>query len=358
MKDIVFEQTGDRNQFTFKDDDGTDFCFEYYPSIAGLWEDLDSTDFDVQLLIHPFLNNESNIFTLKSNIKTKQETIGYIFPVAVLDSNNFETTRSSDNNYLFVAYKVLLERLQKIDEAVNSLGACFEENICVCVLNLRTIGKHQGLCDCIHSLRKYGYSYFVENNKYKEIEGYTISNYKEIASGTTMYIDFSIPLMYSVPIIDEIIRTLPNADNIVYRFMLLYQIIEFLISKRISKSIYDAIETYQSSSSCSENDFLETVNNVRRERTIIKEIIDNCGIASLNCNTRFNNCCKHLYDLAGIVPQKTDEKNLFYSFRNQMIHSFRHLSNFKEELADTVFYYEQIVLTIVEKISYNTISMT
>lgn len=354
MKNIVFEQISDRNQFTFKDESGTDFCFEYCPPIEGLWKDLDSTDFDVQLLIHPFLNNESNIFALESNIKTQRETVGYLFPVAVLDSNNFEARRSSDNNYLFVAYKVLLERLHNIDESANSLGACFEENVCVCVLHLRTIGRHQGLCNCIHSLRKYGYSYFVENNKYKGIEGYTINNYKELAPGSTMYIDFSIPSMYSVPIIDEIIRTLPNADNIVYRFILLYQIIEFLISKQISKSINDAIETYQSSS-CSENDFLDTVNNVRRERAIINEIINSCGVASLDCNKGFNNCCKHLYDLAGIIPQKNDEKNLFYSFRNQMFHSFRYLSGLKEELANTVFYYEQIVLTIVEKFPTDTL---
>lgn len=355
MKDIVFEQISDRNQFTFKDEFGTEFCFEYCPPIEGLWENLDSTDFDVQLLIHPFLNNESNIFALESNIKTQRETVGYLFPAAVLDSNNFEAKRSSDNNYLFVAYKVLLERLHNINESVNSLGACFEENVCVCVLNLRTIGRHQGLWNCIHSLRKYGYSYFINNNNYKKIEGYTISGYKELMSGEKIHIDFNIPLMYSDPIIDEIIRTLPNADNLVYRFMLLYQIIEFLISKRISKSINDAIKTYQSSSSCSENDFLDTVNNVRKERAIINEIIDSCGIASLDCNKRFNNHCKHLYDLAGIVPQKTDEKNLFYSFRNQMFHSFRHLSSFKEELANTVFYYEQIVLTIVEKLPYTTI---
>lgn len=349
MKDIVFEQISDRNQFIFKDESGTDFCFEYCPPIEGLWKDLNPTDFDVQLLIHPFLNNESNIFALESNIKAQRETVGYLFPAAVLDSNNFEAKRSSDNNYLFVAYKVLLERLHNINESVNSLGACFEENVCVCVLNLRTIGKDQELWHCIHSLRKYGYSYFIENNNYKTIEGYTINSYKELVSGEKIHIDFNIPLMYSDPIIDEIIRTLPNADNLVYRFMLLYQIIEFLISKRISKSINDAIETYQSASSCSENDFLETVNNVQRERSIINGIIENCGIASLNCYKEFNIYCKHLYDLVGIVSQKTDENNLFYSFRNQMIHSFRHLSGFKEELANTVFYYEQIVLTIVEK---------
>lgn len=348
MKDIVFEQINDRNQFTFKDENGVDFCFEYYPSIEGLWKELDPADFDVQLLIHPFLNNESNVFTLEANLTAERETVGYLFPVAVLDSNNFEARRPSDNNYLFIAYQVLLERLKEIDQSVDSLGKCFEENVCVCVLNLRTIGRTQGIWNCIHSLRKYGYSYFVEDNKYKKIEGYTIKNYKDLLPGSKMHIVFSIPPMYSDPIVDGIMRSLPNADNLVYRFILLYQIVEFLISKKIRKSINEAIGTYQASTSCSENDFLENINNVRKERNIINEILESCGIFSIDCNKEFNNRCKHLYDLANIVLQKKGEINLFYSFRNQMVHSFRHLSNFKEDMADTIFYYEQIVLTIVE----------
>lgn len=353
MKDIVFEKLEDRNQFSFKDEKGTEFCFEYCPSIKGLWSDIDSEDFDVQLLIHPFLNNESNVFALESNIKSNKETVGYIFPVAALDSDNFEAKRPADNNYFFVAYKVLLERLNEIPQTANSLGMCFEENVCVCVLNRRTIGRTNGLWNCIHSLRKFGYSYFVENNNYHKIQGYNISKYKELLPGTRMVINFSIPSMYSDPIIDEIMRTLPKADNLVHRFMLLYQVVEFLISKKVSKAIQEAIGVYQASISCSENDFLENISHIRKERGLIKDILEKCKIASSVYNKSFNNHCKHLFGLAKIVPsKKNDEENLFYSFRNSMVHSYRHLNSFSDELADTIFYYEQVVLTIVERYPY------
>ena len=353
MRDIVFEQTEGCNQFTFKDDLGTDYCFEYHPSIEGLWEDINLADFDVQLLIHPFLNNESNVFALDSIINTVGETVGYLFPAIVLDSDSFEPKRPSDNNYLYVAYRVLLERLTKIDNEVNTLGACFEDNICVCVLNKRTIGMDRGIWDCIHSLRRFGYSYFVVNNRYKKIEGYSINNYKMLLPGMRMRLTFSVPPMYSELIIDGILRSLPNADNIVYRFILLYQIVEFLISKKVSSSINNAIGVYRSSPAGSENDFIETINNVRKERGAIKEIFDECGIdQSTTCIKEFNNDCKHLYNLAGIVPQKSDQENLFYSFRNQMVHSFRHLNNYKPELASVVFDFEQVVLSIVECYPY------
>lgn len=355
MRDIVFEQALGRNQFVFKDDEGIDYCFEYYPSVEGLWNDIDLKDFDVQLLIHPFLNKESNVFALNSNIKTEGETVGYVFPVSVLDSDSFEAKRPADNNYLFVAYQVLLERLNKINILENSLAKCFEENICVCVLNLRTIGTNRGVWDCIHSLRKYGYSYFEEKNMIKEIDGYSIRSYKSLLPGSRMHVDFSIPSMYSDSIIDGILRSLPKADNIVYRFILLYQIIELLISKKVSRSINDAIKNYWASPSCSENDFVETINGIRKERGIINETLKLCSITpGLFCNKMFNDCCQHLFDLAGIVPQKQEDGSLFYSFRNQMVHSYRHLSSYKEELAETVFYYEQVVLTIVERYPYNS----
>lgn len=349
MKEIVFENNGDRNQFIFKDNNGTDFCFEYCPSIKGLWKDLDTSDFDVQLLVHPFLNKESNVFALESNLGSAKETVGYIFPVSVLDSDSFEAKRPADNNYLFVAYRVLLERLNEIKLSADSLAKCFEENICICILNLRTIGRDHGIWACIHSLRKYGYSYFVENNSYKEIEGYTIDKYKRLIPGSRIHVDFFIPPMYSDPIIDGIMRSLPKADNLVYRFILLYQIIEFLISKKVSKSINEAISVYQTLPSCSENDFLENINHIRKERGVIKEIMDICKIPSANCNKSFNSCCKHLYDLAKIASNQKDEESLFYSFRNFMVHSYRHLNPYMKELADTIFYFEQVVLTIVER---------
>lgn len=352
MKNIVFENVGGRNQFTFNDESGIDFCFEYNPSTIGLWKDLNTLDFDVQLLIHPFLNKESNVFALESNLNQVKETVGYIFPISVLDSDSFEAKRSADNNYLFVAYKVLLERLNEIDQSTDSLAKCFEDNICVCILNHRTIGQKHGVWDCIHSLRKYGYSYFVPNNSYKKVEGYTIDNYKELIPASRIRVDFSVPLMYSDPIIDGIIRALPKADNLVYRFILLYQIIEFLVSKKVSESINDVISTYKRSPSCSENDFLENINNIRKERGVINDIMNTCNILSTDCSKSFNLHCKHLYELAKVVPNQKDKDNLFYSFRNFMVHSYRHLNPYMEELAKTIFYFEQVVLTIVEKYSY------
>lgn len=87
MTDIVFEQTLGGNFFSFKDEKGNDNWFDYRPKVDGLWKDIKLSDFDVQLLIHPVLNKESNTFALEAKVNDVDETIGYLFPVAALDSD-------------------------------------------------------------------------------------------------------------------------------------------------------------------------------------------------------------------------------------------------------------------------------
>lgn len=352
MTDIVFEQTLGGNFFSFKDEKGNDNWFDYRPKVDGLWKDIKLSDFDVQLLIHPVLNKESNTFALEAKVNDVDETIGYLFPVAALDSDDSEGSRTALNNYLYVAYKVLLQRLRGSDikPGVDSLGRCFESNICVCVLNLKTIGKNLGVSNCIHSLREKGYSYFIENNNYNQVKGYTYELYKELVRGSRIKVQFSVPPIYTNPIIDGIIRMLPSADNLVYRFVLLYQVIEFLLSRKIKVEIESLIEDFQNSEFYPENDFLDSMSNLRKEKSAIVEILKESKVEDLDCFKSFNSNCQHLFNLAGIIPQK--KTPLFYSFRNQMVHSYRQLSQFEAELANTVFYFEQVILSIMEKHPY------
>lgn len=352
MNNVEFKKTPEGNFFSFTGDDGTDSIFEYKPQIDGLWDNIKTDDFEVELLIHPSLNKESNVFSLTADVKRLEETVGYIFPISVLDTDTFEPVRLADNNYLFIAYQVLLQRLPKVGNT-KSLGECFEDNICVMVLNRRTIGRNLDISSCIHSLRKLGYSYFVENNNLEPVKGYSYDDYKSLVD-KRIHLEFMVPPLYSEPIIDDILRNLPKADNIVYRFILLYQVVEFLISRKISADIDNAIKNYQCSINQSENDFLEDIYSIRKERGIINELLKRSGITtSLSCYKSFCTSCEHLFCLCKYSPSKNIKEELFYSFRNQMIHSYRNLKQYKEELAHTIFHFERVVMAIIEKYPNN-----
>lgn len=348
MKNVKFNKSTEGNTFSYIDDDGNDSFFEYKPSIAGLWNDIEPKEFEVELLIHPFLNKESNVFILTASNNNVEETVGYIFPISLLDSDTFEPIRPADNNYIYIAYHVLLERLPKIKRNAGMLGDCFENNICVMVLNRRFIGGHLNITTCIHSLRELGYSYFVEDNTLAVIEGYKYDDYKLLIN-KKIHLSFKVPALYAEPIIDDIMRNLPKADNLVYRFILLYQVIEFLISKRMNYDIKKAIDIYQKSFNQHENDFLEDINSIRKERGIISEILNTCDIATLPCYKSFSDACEHLFDLCQYTPARNKKEDLFYAFRNQMIHSYRNMKQYKEELAHTIFHFERVVLTIIER---------
>ena len=78
-----------------------------------------------------------------------------------------------------MSFQTLLELLPKLNNSEQDFSDNFEDNVCVCVFNLKTIKKTNPLHLCINSLRKYGYSFFESKNEIKPVEGYKPELYVE-----------------------------------------------------------------------------------------------------------------------------------------------------------------------------------
>ena len=168
MKSVKFNKENGINSFSF-DGNGNIESFEYKPSIAHLWNGLDKNKFIVELLINPILNRESDIYELRG---VDNKRAGYVFPVSVLDTEMDLTPYQYIENYIYVAYWTLLERLKDIQPDAHCFSDCFEDNVSVIIFHKETIGHTNPLHLCIHTLRKYCYSYFEDNNRIKPIDGY------------------------------------------------------------------------------------------------------------------------------------------------------------------------------------------
>ena len=338
MKSVLFNKENGVNSFSF---DGSDIIdsFEYKPSIANLWDNLDKKDFVVELLINPLLNRESDIFDLRNN---DNKRVGYIFPVSVLDTEMDLSPYRHIENYIYIAFWELLERLEVIKTNANYLSDCFEDNVSIIVLHKETIGTPNPLHLFIHTLRRYSYSYFEPNNSIKPIEGYN----NPLIGKHHIIIALDEPPLYHHEVVDVILRTLPKADDIAHRIILLYQVIEYLFEITASYEINSKINKYQNRLS-SENDFIESIRNIASERTRIHLIFDKCQNIKESSNN-FNDACLHLFELIHYVPDKTEISDIFYSFRNQFVHSYRKMLHYKKELAETVQCFEILVLDIIQ----------
>lgn len=345
MKNVRFDNSGSVPRFLYEDVSGKDDWIEYKPCTEGLWKNLDKNDFSVELLINPLLNKARHIYNIKKDDGSTSR-VGMVFPVSALDTEyGFEEKGAS--NYALMAFQILLERLLDVKDAEADFSDNFEENICVCVLNLKALGLQNPLHLCINSLRKYGYCYFEEGNEIKVAEGYKEEGY--IKSGQkSLEVRFEEPKLYQKPLIDLMLRSLPRAHNVVHRFVLLYQIIETMMEEVALRKINEEIGKLQGRT-IPHNDFLDNLKKFGQEKERIREIFSVCQLTEDEFEY-FKDPCKRLFALAKYNPDNVSEKPMrFYAFRNQMTHTFRDFHAYPEEVAETVQGFEKVVLTILEK---------
>lgn len=349
MKNVKFHKGSDGNYFSYHgNDEDVSGGFDYRFSTKNLWKSIKLDDFEVQLLINPLLNRESNVYDLRDE---SNKTVGYLFPISLLDSDSDFGDYRNINNYVYVAFWELLKRIPSVKEDKELFSDNFEDNVCVCVFHKASVNTPCPLRDCIHSLRMYGYSYFTECNNIKPVDKYQAKQFF-LTRGNKILLKFREPSLYKNPIIDSILRALPKADNLTHRFVLLYQVIETLIEEIASKRIDEEIKKFIGKQiPC--NDFQDNIKQLSSEKTKISKIFKCCEKLEKSDEAKlFLESCLHLFDLVHYSPSNKGLKEIFYSFRNQMTHSYRNLDFYQEELSETIQYFELLILRIVETYQY------
>ena len=150
MRNVRFDSSGSTPIFKYTDELGEDEVFEYKPPIDQLDAGIRIEDYCVELLINPLLSYESNVYMLVDPNNPKAQKVGVVMPIAVLDSD--EEPEHKIQNYIFAAFHVLLERLDKVEKTMFSDH--FEDNVCVFVMDKRKSSIDNPLHLCIHTLRK------------------------------------------------------------------------------------------------------------------------------------------------------------------------------------------------------------
>lgn len=331
--------------FYSKTPDNCEYTFEYKPSLSGLWSNINPHDFTVELLINPYIDHEDDIFALQevdsSGLNTRR---GYVIPISVLDSEADFSDYPQIYNYIYIAYYILLERLDSF-KTTTLFSDNFEDNISVCIFH-NSVNIEHPLSKCIHSLRRYGYCYFEDNNSHIKSPCYDKSIYIS-SNQRNLHVKFVEPKLYSDSIVDSLLRDLPKINNIAHRFVILYQFIEFLMEKESNKNILTIINKY-SKGDIPYNDFINDVKYLSSENTKIKMIFENCSITPSEFKI-FRDKFDILCNCIGYNPNKSEPYEVFYSFRNQMTHSYRNLHKYKRELAETVQAFERIIMIIIER---------
>ncbi len=307
-----------------------------------------ANQYAVDLLINPFLSKGKDMYCLKHS--GFNHIIGMIFPVTNLDEKDLEISNKKQYDFFFVAFYALLKRLKWDEIKETCFSDNFEENICVCVFNKKQAANKNPLHLCIHSLRKYGYSYFEPNNRIEKPEGYNENLYKP--KGRTIKVGYEKPLLYSNGMVRTLLEELPRASNIIHRFVLLYQIIELLLDVTMTICIDEQYKNFKDNK-IPNNDFLHSIGEKMSEKVRINDIFERCNIKGcIECRD-FDNSCKVLFrDISYPLNDNTDISEIYYKFRNQITHRYRNLIKYKSDLEVAIQDFERLTMLIVEKYPY------
>lgn len=327
--------------FSCRNSNREELIFDYSPSIERLWDDINYNNFWVELCINPYLIREiKDIRQLKFN----DDMIGYVFPIALIDTEQDISDYRNLNNYLFVAYRVLLERIPEIKNKF-SFSENFEKNISVIVINKLYLPIDIEFYQLIHHLRYLGYSSFFSKNRIIESENYDKTLYQNKGKQIKIEVKKSSSYLLKDENIVSLLEVLQTINNSTHRFILLYQVIEYLMSIEYRKSIDEEINLY-SKAKITHKDFIDKIKNLEKESSKIKRIFDRCNI-NINNRNLFRTKCQELYALIDYDESSDNLYEVFYHFRNQMTHSYRKIHLHKKEMGEVIQAMEFIVFDIL-----------
>lgn len=334
MGELITYPTKENKLFEYNDGEGTSMPFDYLPKIQQAWTNTE--DFELILLENPYLNKESNVFDIYTD--KPDDRIGWIFPISVLESEDLEE-RGNILNYLYIAYQILLLRINKLEVTKTLLSDYYKNDAIICLVNKRTAPDFH-INTYYFSLYWYGYSVLNEDIDCRNVEHYSYDYLKSRIKLT------AASKLTTDPVITNLIKQeLPTADNLLHRFILLYQAIEHLMEIEAYNKAQNSVNKYNSKS-IGIRDLLQELKNQTSEFFIIKEIFSN---SSVNKDTlsKFREECRKLFQNASFDPNDKSDISYFYNFRNQIVHSYRKYLTSHGQLGITMQIFERVILELI-----------
>jgi len=350
--DIVTFNKGINNYFLVStDDESIQLSFDYTPPL----QEWDHTKYEMHLFENAYLNAENDIFEIYIK-SVSSDRAGWIFPIAILQSEEGSFKESSQKNkilngYRFVAFhKLLLENKSfnlKSAQTAYKITDIYDESIIIFLISKETVGSTFSIADYILSLYSYGYCIFKNHSRCIPFPGNSIVT--DIRGNDSIKLKMSNFNIYSNDYIKGLFEEYlaVNNDGLV-RFIFLYQTIEYFIKIEHDYLFKEYVTQYQDGT-ISTNDFREKINSLGTEKIRIAQVLNNASI-NKDLRNRFESDCLSLFnDLSYFCDDKFPV--ILYTLRNRITHEYRELLNHKDHLNDIIYLFEKVIIELL--MTYN-----
>lgn len=325
---------------------------EYKPILD---EEYSHLNFELVLFENNYLNAENDVFQIFD--KLAKTRIGWIFPLSNLEGteNDFYNNEHL-NKYKYVAFQLLLLANGKsitLEDNSNefSISDIYPNNPIILILSNDNTSKipDYSIKNYIPSLSKYGY---YKQNEFNNLLKFSQKNEfcLKYRGNVKLNLYKSQRDIDSDRFFNELFsKHLKSLEHHLIRFHILYQIIEYILTERFDVVFGNLIEEYNTGSIV-KNDFIEKINELGKERSNIKKVVECLSKNKTDFNIpNLERDCKDL-----LLSHKKKIRNslgdLIYDIRNLVVHNYRDIEEEEFEIIENITHeMELLTINIIEK---------
>lgn len=325
-------------------------CSSYFPQ-----SDLIESEYTLEYLVSAYYLSEDDIHS----VYVENECIGVIIPLSFLMENDTEIIGSIKT--FFVKYADLCLRkilnsylVDKVEDYDFSLEQLYpkDNNLSVFVYQ-KTKLRNKTLMGYLPSLFDRGYCY-VKDAQTKTPLYYSEIMKKEVEERKSSK-QVKIKLFYNTDykknssFYDELfINILPYNTNPLFRYIMLYQIIEIFSGYASYNMFVDSSERY-CGNHISLNDLRDELHKSTTEKELIKKIYEKINSSGTYFDL-FISSVKALFDDIGYDYSNLKNYGQFmYAMRNRIVHETRALTNHIEKMKEIVDIYEKTTMLLLKE---------
>lgn len=301
----------------------------------------------------PYFQAASKYFSLKVPVGEHQDEYwGMLYPIAMFDESNtilYGELKCYQQSMLFSAFCKFIDfavskgKINILDGLeYHYADFSVSDSYYVCIYD-RSVFDNLGKTIC--SFYDKGF-YFVEN-PYEQIKFYR-SLYQETFLNSppkSLMLNFPSPIFDGFKYLDSMYnQLLPYVESPFFRYLILYQIVEYLMEVKKNEVLFSNIEGFAMKS---KNDIREDLQSSLKDERLIEllytGIRHNSGIYSDFCDrakTLFENVGKQLPKQKNYIPY-------MYGVRNIIVHNFKTAIENEELVKDLSEIFEKIIYELL-----------
>ena len=282
------------------------------------------------------------------------QSFGYLFPVSLLDKANeqeYADMKEWQQDMMYIGYRKLLDYCHegnKLYDKGNVVATLEELEIGDDVFILiydKTVEQE----DTKFVTALYDKGFYVMPGPFEKTKLYASSYMRKLIAGEGHHKDLTLQAATDSFVKfgfvkDLYVNLLPYIENSAFRYILLYQVIEYLMDLKKNETWFNSMNSFSARHS---NELIHKLMDTGKEETLINMVF--VGVKRSNdIFQEFMDYAKKLYD--GVKKEwneDTDFTAFMYGVRNTLVHNLKEAVDYGDVINELAERYERIISSMI-----------